>query len=104
MHWLLDSSQLNLIVPDGRQVPLSYNEWRVLRAVANADGNLVSRKVLIEALDQNFLHYDERRLESLISRLRRKLAPYAPDGFPVRGVKGQGYLFGVRLQEVEIQE
>ncbi|MFZ2403588.1 MAG: helix-turn-helix domain-containing protein [Methylobacter sp.] len=100
-HWQLNSSQLELIAPDGKPVQLSHNECCVLKAAANANGNLVSRKMLIEALGQDFWHYDERRLEALISRLRRKLASYAPEGFPIRGVKGQGYLFGVELQVVE---
>lgn len=100
-RWQLISSQLELITPDGSFIHLSHNEFCILRAAANANGNLVSRKMLIEALGQNFLHYDERRLEALISRLRRKLASYAPEGFPIRGVKGQGYLFGVELQALE---
>ena len=50
--------------------------------------------MLIEALGQEFWYYDERRLESLISRLRRKLASYAPDGFPIRGVGPLEYLVG----------
>lgn len=99
--WRLDSSQLELIAPDGRQILLSHNECCVLRAAANANGKLVSRKMLIEALGQEFWYYDERRLESLISRLRRKLASYAPEGFPIRGVKGQGYLFRVELRVLE---
>ena len=99
--WQLNLSQLELIAPDGRQILLSHNECCVLRAAANANGKLISRKVLVEALGQDFWHYDERRLESLISRLRRKLASYASQGFPIRGVKGQGYLFGVELRILE---
>ncbi|MCK9638196.1 MAG: winged helix-turn-helix domain-containing protein [Methylobacter tundripaludum] len=100
--WHLNPSRLELITPAGRPIPLSHNECCLLGAAANANGNLVSRKMLIEALGQDFWHYDERRLESLISRLRRKLASYAPEDFSIRGVKGQGYLFGVALQVVEI--
>lgn len=99
--WQLNASQLELIAPDGKLIPLSHNECCVLGAAANANGNLVSRKMLIEALGQDFWYYDERRLESLISRLRRKLASYAPEGFLIRGVKGQGYLFRVQLRVVE---
>ncbi len=101
-HWQLNSSQLELIAPDGRPIPLSHNECCILGAAANANGNLVSRKILIEALGHEFWQYDERRLEALISRLRRKLASYIPGGLPIRGVKGQGYLFGVTLQAVEV--
>ncbi|MFZ3019708.1 MAG: winged helix-turn-helix domain-containing protein [Gallionella sp.] len=101
-HWRLHPAQLELSTPDGRSIPVSPNECCILQAAARANGQLVSRKTLVEALGQRFLHYDERRLESLISRLRRKLSSYAPEGFPVRGVKGCGYLFGVRLQDMSI--
>ena len=99
--WLLNSLQLELIAPDGRHIQLSHNECCILKAAADANGNLVSRKKLIEALGHDFWHYDERRLEALISRLRRKLASYTPENFPIRGVKSQGYLFGGVLQAVE---
>jgi len=99
--WQLNSLQLELIAPDGRHIQLSHNECCILKAAADANGNLVSRKKLIEALGHDFWHYDERRLEALISRLRRKLASYTPENFPIRGVKSQGYLFGGVLQAVE---
>ena len=90
---------MELVAPCGQPIPLSHNEFRLLQAAAGAKGGLVSRKDLVEALGHNYWHYDERRLEALISRLRRKLATCVPEGFPVRGVKGHGYVFGVELRE-----
>ncbi len=74
--WQLNSSQLELITPFGSSILLSHNEYSALGAAANANGNLVSR-------------------------LRRKLASYAPENFSIRGVKGPGSLFGVALQILE---
>ena len=98
--WRLHPAQLKLTAPDGISIPLSRNECSILQAAASANGNLVCRKTLIKALGQNILHYDERRLEALISRLRKKLANCVSNNFPIRGVKGQGYLFGASLLEV----
>ena len=100
--WLLDSAQLELTAPDGKVIPLTHSEYCILRVAANTHGKLVSRKTLIGALGQNHLHYDERCLEALISRLRRKLVSCTQDNFLLRGVRGQGYLFGVKLIEVGI--
>lgn len=97
--WALKPSQLQLVAPGGQPISLSPGEFRVLQAAASAKSNLVSRKTLVEAMGYNYWHYDERRLETLISRLRRKLASATAEDFPVRGVKGHGYLFGVDLQE-----
>jgi|GEM_PF-720270 len=99
-HWQLNMALQQLVAPDGAVIPLSCNECCVLHVFACAKGHLLSRKTLIEAMGHEFLCYDERRLEALISRLRRKLSVHAPEGFPVRGVKGRGYLFGVKVQEV----
>lgn len=98
--WVLNASQLELIAPDGTSIHLSHNECRLLQAVASADGNLVSRKILIEALGYDYWQYDERCLETMISRLRRKLSVYVEEGFSIRGVKGGGYLFGMDVLEV----
>lgn len=100
-HWRLNLLQLELITPGGISIQLSHNECCILKAAAGANGKLVSRKALIEALGQDFWHYDERRLESLISRLRRKLTSYTPELFRIRGIKGQGYLFKEELRIVE---
>lgn len=98
--WLLNSSRLELIAPDGSAIPLSHDECCVLQAAATASGRLISRKTFIEAMGHNLSYYDERRLEALISRLRRKLSSRVAERFPVRAVRGQGYLFGMKLQEI----
>jgi len=98
--WLINSAKLELTTPSDVAISLSHNECCILRAAANMNGQLLSRKTLIEAMGHKFLHYDERRLEALISRLRRKLTPYTSKTSPIRCVKGRGYLFGVMLQIV----
>ncbi|PZN73006.1 MAG: hypothetical protein DM484_23490 [Candidatus Methylumidiphilus alinenensis] len=98
--WFLDASLMELIAPDGKHIPLSHNEFCVLQTAAHAQGNLLSRKTLIEALGKNYLHFDERCLEALISRLRRKLNTTIDGSFKLRGVRGHGYLFGAALQEI----
>lgn len=91
--WALNPRTLTLTAPNGAHIALTHNETRVLNAAARAEGALISRRCLIEALGANYWDYDERRLEALISRLRRKLP-----GLSVRGIKGQGYVFDpVRL-------
>jgi len=97
--WCLHSALFKLTSPSGMAILLSYNECCVLQATASANGKLVCRKTLINALGHNIMHYDERRLEALISRLRRKLLACVAEDFPIRGVKGRGYLFGVNLRD-----
>jgi DNA-binding response OmpR family regulator len=98
--WFLNGSQLKLIASDGEIIPLSYKEYCLLNVAGQAKGSLVSRKTLIEALGHSYLHYDERCLESLISRLRRKLASFLEEAFSIRSVKGKGYVFNMEMLEI----
>ena len=90
--WALNPRTLTLTAPNGAHIALTLANPRAERRRPRRR-RLVSRRCLIEALGANYWDYDERRLEALISRLRRKLP-----GLSVRGIKGQGYVFdSVRL-------
>jgi DNA-binding response OmpR family regulator len=52
---------------------LTPGECRLLSRLARAPRQQANRNQLIDALGGDRYDYDERRLESLISRLRRKL-------------------------------
>jgi DNA-binding response OmpR family regulator len=99
-YWALDPLCMAVRTPCGSQIPVSHSELTVLRLAARAEGQPVCRKEIIKALGHEEWLYDERRLETLISRLRRKLTKHPTTGFEVRGLRGKGYLFTVRLREV----
>jgi DNA-binding response OmpR family regulator len=100
--WALDPLRMAVKTPCGRQVPVSHSELTVLQLAARAEGQPVCRKEIIKALGHEEWLYDERRLETLISRLRRKLAQHTAMGFEVRGLRGKGYLFAARLREAPL--
>lgn len=84
------------IYDDNCLIELNYNEYRLLQVVAGTQQSLVTRQQLIEGLGKDYLSFDQRCLETLISRLRKKLAPY---DFQIRAVKNYGYYFAAELQE-----
>lgn len=105
--WRLNTRQLRLHGPAG-EIALSGLECAILGTLADAEDHKASRRSLIEALGADYLAYDERRLETLISRLRRKLADCLATGAeagsggdnPLRALRGQGYIFAAPLQRV----
>lgn len=97
-HWTLHQRLKEIKAPCGRQMALSHSEYQVLFSAASCQPQVVSRKALIEALGAEYLQYDERRLETLISRLRKKLTGFSDHPFPIRAIKGKGYLFASKLQ------
>jgi hypothetical protein len=93
----LHGSQLTLFSHAEKcMIKISMQEYRLLQAVARTSEQLISRKKLIEALGGNYLSYDERCLEKLLSRLRKKLAFY---GFSIRAIKSRGYWFEANVLE-----
>ena len=69
---------------------LTYNETRILTTLAQAGMEVIERRRLVEALGHKYESYDLRRLEALISRLRRKLRE-AQQAELIRTAHGYGY-------------
>jgi DNA-binding response OmpR family regulator len=90
--WLLMSRKWLLQSPDGKQVQLTATECSLLSLLLAHAGKPVSRREIVTALGYDYRHYDERRLEALVSRLRRKLGRQ-PEGTPIRVAHGFGYAF-----------
>jgi len=92
-QWTLDLPRLTLSAPDGRAVALTASELAVLQAIARATHQRCDRAALAGALGEDWRSFDERRLEALMSRLRRKLSQQLGNSTPLRTLRGQGYGF-----------
>jgi len=75
----------------GKTVPLSKNESRILGVLLRHKGETVSRENLMNALWETDCFVDENTLTVNVTRLRRRLESIgAPDMIQTR--KGVGYL------------
>ena len=95
--WRLQPVQRCIISPEGARIVLTETESRLLLQLAQAFPNVVARRQLIESLGYEYLHFDERRLEAAMSRLRRKLRSNDEQLSPLRSARVQGYIFGERI-------
>lgn len=95
--WVLDLPNRRLIAPDGKQLELSRTECRVLQCMQEASQSIASRRQLVEILGEDFLSYDERRLEAIFSRLRRKISASTGLQAPILSLRNQGYAFTASL-------
>jgi len=95
--WKLLPIQRCIISPEGSRIVLTETESRLLLQLAQAFPNVVPRRQLIESLGYEYLHFDERRLEAAMSRLRRKLRSNDEQLSPLRSARVQGYIFGERI-------
>lgn len=89
--WRLDNAKRNLKKTCGQHIPLTATEGQILYTLAKVAPKPVSRKSLTESIGENYIHYDERRLETLISRLRRKLKLTGSPSATIKAARGQGY-------------
>lgn len=92
-HWQFDTSQLCLNTPDNQSITLTSAEAVLIRLLASSSGQQAHRADIVEALGADYLTYDPRRLEAIVSRLRRKIAGCLPDANPLRAMRNQGYVF-----------
>lgn len=93
LAWRVDPDKSQALAPDGQVIPLTWLELTIMRMLAAAPEHKAGREELIQALGRKADSYDERALEVLVSRLRKKL-PLLPDGrSPLASVRGEGYRF-----------
>ncbi|AJG19502.1 PAS domain S-box protein [Cupriavidus basilensis] len=89
-HWRLSATPPTLTPPGFPPIPLSMQDYTVLHALASGEA-CVTRKAIVHALGEDFLHYDQRRLDTQMRRLRRKVEQAGSLRLPVSTVRGKGF-------------
>jgi two-component system OmpR family response regulator len=94
--WELHLMRLSLTAPDGALVPLTSAEFSLLAALCARPGQVVSRETLLARGQNTHPAAFDRSVDTLIGRLRRKLAAQNPEGDAepeiIRTVRNAGYL------------
>lgn len=97
--WRLSNSPPRLIPPALPPILLSAQDHAVLLALASG-GEAVSRETIVRALGGDFRYYDQRRLDTQMRRLRRKVEAACPGlQLPVATLRGLGFRF---YEEIEV--
>jgi len=90
--WRLDGHRSCLRTPSGEEVLLTQNELLFLACLFEQAGRSVGRDELMRALGNVPGPQADHRLETLLSRLRRKVSTQAPGhALPVKARHGLGY-------------
>jgi DNA-binding response OmpR family regulator len=98
--WTLEETARNLVSPTGRRVDLTSSEFELLMAFLRQPGRALSRTALLGVLRGREWTYYDRSIDTLVARLRKKLAR-GPDRPPlVRSVRGVGYVFCVAVSRL----
>lgn len=90
--WQLSAAPRQLVSPNGVSIPLSGQDHIVLLTLMSGS-ECVTRKTIVEALGEDFLAYDQRRLDTQMRRLRRKVEQACGLQLPVTTLRGVGFHF-----------
>ena len=100
LGWRLDRVRHQLSDPQGHCLDLNTQELTLLACLSAAPDQVVSRRALVEAFGESWLFYDERRLNTMVSRLRHRWQAVSGQELPLKTERGAGFSFGVALQRL----
>ncbi|MDX1401990.1 MAG: two-component system response regulator TorR [Kiloniellales bacterium] len=98
--WLFDVRTRRLSSPTGQRVPLTRAEFELLSALTARPGEVFTRPRLLAAISHRSWNPDDRTIDVLIRRLRRKIEenPKVPE--IIVTAHGEGYLFSDEIDAV----
>ena len=92
-QWLLNRSTWHLVAPNRSEVKLTATELAFIGALLDKAGQPCSREELAILLARPQTSWDNRHLDAVVNRLRRKIKDYAQIEAPIKMIYGRGYAF-----------
>ena len=99
--WVLDRSNQKLHSPGAIHVPLSATEYQLISTLAVAAPEPVSREAIGRSVLNVELGPEDRRVDILISRLRKKMTAVEPDVDFIRSVRNRGYQLCADIEKLD---
>jgi len=93
LGWRIDSALRELRDPNGVLIAVTGAEFDLLQALCERSGRVLSREQLLDLTQGRAAGSQERSIDVLISRLRRKLERDAHNPEIIKTVRSGGYLF-----------
>ncbi|MGB3069294.1 MAG: response regulator transcription factor [Ottowia sp.] len=91
--WRLDTAGARLVAPNQQAVSLTTRELDLLTCLMTAESGLVTKHDLVRAMGAGEVEDGFHRIESQLTRLRRKTLESTGLPLPVRAVFGKGLVF-----------
>lgn len=91
--WTIDLAQRSLTSPRGEEVRLTRGEFDLLAALVRHPGLVLSRDALLDAVSHRDVGPNDRTIDVLIARLRRKIESDPADPQLIVTEHGMGYRF-----------
>lgn len=92
-QWQLHRTDWKLVSPSGEVLPLTASEYRFIWRLVESAGEPVAKEHLMIALGGTPDSYDYHRIESLVSRLRKKAQSTLGTELPIKAIQSYGFVF-----------
>jgi len=99
--WSLDLRGWTLRSPAGQAIQLTASELAFLNQVMRQNGNPSTRQKLATAVARPQTSFDDRHLDAVVSRLRKKIETETGGKSPIRAAYGVGYAFSAPATIIE---
>ncbi|OSP55203.1 hypothetical protein BV911_08720 [Pseudoruegeria sp. SK021] len=86
-------ARCHLVTWQGRRVPLTQTEFRVLQALARRPGHVKTREQLLDVAYGDGGDVEDRSIDSHIKRLRKKIRTVDPEFAAIETLYGIGYRY-----------
>jgi two-component system, OmpR family, response regulator len=90
--------QRTLFGPAGEVIDLTGAEYNLLAAFVDRPNRVLSRDAIADLTRKDDWDAFDRSIDTLVSRLRRKLAPYADASQLIQTVRGEGYVLATDVK------
>lgn len=90
--WSIDKNAM-VASRNNEKIEITASELRLLELFAGAVGKVLERDALYKEILGHPPFAQDRSLDMMISRLRKKLGPRRDGGERIRAARGQGYMF-----------
>lgn len=91
--WYLNLVRWELKAPNSLEIELTRSEFALLNCFVHKSGQVIARDDIVKGLGFNPAVYDNRRLEVMLRRLRKKIEDAGVVKFPLQTVYGVGLVF-----------
>lgn len=98
IEWTLNTVRWELRTPNNLEIELTRSEFALLSCFIEKPGKVIARDKIITGLGFNPMIYDNRRLEVMLRRLRKKIEDAGVVKFPLQTVYGVGLVFNEVLK------
>ncbi|MEV4781603.1 helix-turn-helix domain-containing protein [Burkholderia sp. LMU1-1-1.1] len=96
--WRLSMRHRHLETPDGAVIELTSLEFTFIKMFTVVEvGEAVSRKLIVQAFGEDYLSYDQNRIDTLVRRLRQKIEVRTGVKLPLNTERVRGFSFGDTL-------